>query len=59
MRTVRKQVRNSANIVNTPAQDKGVTDAILVFGYGDSVASQDVNKQAPIEVSYEFENTNR
>jgi hypothetical protein len=36
MRTVRKQVRNSANIVNTPIQKTGVTDAISGFGYGDS-----------------------
>jgi hypothetical protein len=33
MRTVRKQVHNSANIVNTPIQKAGVTDAISGFGY--------------------------
>jgi hypothetical protein len=34
MRTVRKQVRNSANIVNTPIQKTGVEAAISAFGYG-------------------------
>jgi len=32
MRTVRKQVRNSTNIVNTPIQKAGVADAISGFG---------------------------
>ena len=35
MRTVRKQVRNGANIVNTPIEKTGVTDTISGFGYGD------------------------
>ena len=33
MRTVRNEVRDSANIVNTPIQKTGVTGAISVFGY--------------------------
>jgi hypothetical protein len=32
MRTVRKEVRNSANIVNTPIQNTGVADTISGFG---------------------------
>jgi hypothetical protein len=33
MRTVRKEVRDSSNIVNTPIQKTGVTDAISGFGH--------------------------
>ena len=33
MRAVRKQVRNGANIVNTPIQKSGVTDANSGLGY--------------------------
>lgn len=40
MRTVRKQVRNSANIVNTHIQKKGVVDAISGFGYGGTRTGQ-------------------
>ena len=36
MRTVRKEARDRANIVNTPIQKTGVADAISGFGYGDS-----------------------
>ena len=32
MRTVRKEARDRANIVNMPIQDKGVVDTILAFG---------------------------
>jgi hypothetical protein len=59
MRTVRQQVRNSTNIVNTPIQKTGVADAISKFGYGYSRASQNVSGEAGIEVSREFENTSR
>jgi hypothetical protein len=41
MRTVRKQVRNSANIVNTHIQKTGVADTISGFGYGDSRTGPD------------------
>jgi hypothetical protein len=34
MRTVRREVLDCANIVNTPIQKKGVADAISAFGYG-------------------------
>jgi hypothetical protein len=34
MRKVRKDVQDSASIVNTPIQDKGLTEAISRFGYG-------------------------
>jgi hypothetical protein len=36
MRTVRREVLEKANIVNTPIQKTGVADAISAFGYGDS-----------------------
>ena len=36
MRTVRKEVRNGTNIVDTPIQKTGVAPAISAFGYGDS-----------------------
>ena len=36
MRTVRKEVRDRSNIVNTPVQKTELTDAISDFGYGDS-----------------------
>jgi hypothetical protein len=41
MRTVRKQVRNSANIVNTHIQKTGVADTISGVGYGDSRTGPD------------------
>jgi hypothetical protein len=34
MRKVRKEVQDRANIVNTPIQDKGLTEAISRFGCG-------------------------
>ena len=34
MRTVRREVRDRTNIVNTPIQKTGVKDAILRIGYG-------------------------
>ena len=40
MRTVRKQVRNSTNIVNTPIQKTGVADAISGFGYVKTTTGQ-------------------
>jgi hypothetical protein len=36
MRKVRQAIQECANIVNTPIQDKGLTDAISGFGYGGS-----------------------
>jgi hypothetical protein len=59
MRKVRKQVRNDANIVNTPIEKTGVADAISGFGYGDSRTGQNRNKQPRIEVNHECENTIR
>jgi uncharacterized Zn finger protein (UPF0148 family) len=40
MRTVRKQVRNSTNIVNTPIQNTGLADAISMFGYEGTKSGQ-------------------
>jgi uncharacterized Zn finger protein (UPF0148 family) len=59
MRTVRKEVRDSTNIVNTPIQNTGVADAIPEFGYGHSRTGQNANKQPRIEVNRESENTIR
>jgi hypothetical protein len=59
MRTVRKGVRDRANIVNTPIQNTGVAGAISAFGHRDSITGQDTNKQTRIEVSHECENTIR
>ena len=53
MRTVRKEVRNSANIVNTPIHDKGLTDTISGFGY----VGQQEGRKTPCEVSHEHEDT--
>jgi hypothetical protein len=36
MRTVRREVQGGAKIVNMPIHDKGLTDTISGFGYGDS-----------------------
>jgi hypothetical protein len=59
MRTVRKEVRDSTNIVNTPIQNTGLADAISGFDYGDSRTGQNANKQPRIEVNRESENTIR
>ena len=59
MRTVRKEVRDSANIVNTPIQNTRVVDAISGFGYGDCRTGQNANKQARIAGNHECENTIR
>jgi hypothetical protein len=59
MRTVRKQVRNRANIVNTPIQNTAVADAISGFGYGDSRKDQNANKQPRIDVNHECEDAIR
>jgi hypothetical protein len=59
MRTVRKEVRDSANIVNTQIQNTGLADAIPPFGYGGSRTGQNANKQPRIEVSHVCENTIR
>jgi hypothetical protein len=59
MRTVRRESADSSNIVNTPIQNTGVTDANSGFDYGGIRTGQDANKQPRIEVSHENENTIR
>jgi hypothetical protein len=44
MRAVRKQVQDSANIVNTPIQNTGVADAISGFGCGGTRRDQKCGK---------------
>jgi hypothetical protein len=59
MRTVRREVGDCSNIVNTPIQNTGVADVISRFGYVDSRKGQDVHEQPRIEVNHGCENTIR
>jgi hypothetical protein len=59
MRTVRREGRDCANIVNTSIQKTGVTDVISRFGYGRSRTARNATKQPRIEVNHECQNTVR
>jgi hypothetical protein len=59
MRTVRREVRDCANIVNTPIQKTGVAAAISGFGHVDSREGQDVIEQPRSGVNQDCENTIR
>ncbi len=57
MRTVRKEVLDGQNIVNTPIQNIGVKDANSGFDYGDTRTGQNANKQPRIEGNHECESS--